>query len=136
MRIDITNADIMNARDTRVYIHDDFDFRLQFDRDEKRLTVSARDSWLHSGMDYTIVFHNVIGFEMSSCDYWGSSPHANAFYYAKDDPRLLRRLCEVEKNDYVDIPDPDKGFFETGIEFISGDCLRVVCEYIDFNKNE
>ncbi len=47
---------------------------------------------------FSIIFLNVIGFEMTSCDFWGSSPRILDFEYAEPkDTSLIPKLFEKKK---------------------------------------
>ena len=134
MRIDKSNATIINSKS--IYIHDDKLSLLQFDRDKNILTMVLKQIWPIK-FEYTIEFINVIGFEMTSCDFWGRSECILDFEYVEFEkqtiiPKLAKKWLSVEK-------DKDNAWllenqFETIITFSSGDTLIISCEHIQFNK--
>ena len=134
MRIDKSNANIINSKS--IYIHDDELILLQFDRDTSILTLFLKQSWPNK-FEYTIEFIKVIGFEMTSCDFWGKSECVLDFEFIEPDkqsiiPKLSNKWSSIEKNKNNDFLFENQ--FETIITFTSGDTLKISCEYIQFNK--
>lgn len=130
MIIDITCGKVINSKD--VYIHDDIVEMICFSRKEKKLHLSI----LKQGIDEqkaTIDFLQVIGFEMTACDFWGRSPHVFDFEYIPTSEQILIPKLFEKKGDnnfpYCSLKDRDK-YLETLITFTSGDQLRVACEEI------
>ena len=99
MIINASNGQVINSKD--VYLHDDILESMIFRRDEKILHLSLVKTWLVE-YEYSIDFFRVIGFEMTSCDFWGAD----------------LRILDFE---YVS---------ETMLTFVSGDTLRIACEEI------
>ena len=65
MKIDNSNAHIISSK--KAYIHDDVLETLMFERNKKEISLNMID---YSGCKkYTIVYKNVIGFFMTSCDF-------------------------------------------------------------------
>ncbi len=130
MRIDASNGKIIDSKE--VYIHDDILNELCFYRQEKRLKLIIRKFEDQNDM-FTIEFINVIGFEMTSCDFWGPSRRILDFeYIEKDDNTIIPKLFEIkDNNDYSSctLNDREK-YIESVITFISGDQLRIACEEI------
>ena len=130
MRIDASNGKIIDSKE--VYIHDDILNELCFYRQEKRLKLIIRKFEDQNDI-FTIEFINVIGFEMTSCDFWGSSHHILDFEYVeKNDNTIIPKLFEIkDNNDYSSctLSDQEK-YIESVITFISGDQLRIACEEI------
>ena len=134
MRIDKSNATIINSES--IYIHDDELILLQFDRNTNILTLFLKQSWPNE-FEYTIEFIKVIGFEITSCDFWGKSECVLDFEFIEPDkqsiiPKLSEKWLSVEKDNRNDSLIENK--FETIITFSSGDTLIISCEYIQFNK--
>ena len=129
MRIDASNGKIIDSKE--VYIHDDILNELCFYRQEKRLKLIIR-KFKDENDIFTIEFINVIGFEMTSCDFWGPSRRINGFAYVRPDDRIIiSKVFEKRKLD----PDSCKltkpeNYIESVITFISGDQLRIACEEI------
>ena len=130
MRIDASNGKIIDSKE--VYIHDDILNELCFYRQEKRLKLIIRKFEDQNDI-FTIEFINVIGFEMTSCDFWGPSRRILDFeYIEKDDNTIIPKLFEIkDNNDYSSctLSDQEK-YIESVITFISGDQLRIACEEI------
>ena len=132
MQIDVSNAEIINTKD--VYIHDDILEDLYFNRNEKklRLVILTKDG-KSNNKRFSIDFLQVIAFEMTSCDFWGSSPRILDFEYVEQDeatiiPKLFKKIYD---NDYIYCPlKNEKKYFETIITFISGDTLKIACKSI------
>lgn len=131
MIIDTTNGRIINSKE--VYVHDDILEELCFCRKEKKLFLSVLTAGNSHNKEYTIAFLNVIGFEMTSCDFWGTSPHILDFEYAEDyDRTLIPKLFKEQSynnSPFCPLKDQEK-YIETKITFTSGDHLIVACESI------
>lgn len=130
MRIDESNGIILNSKE--VYIHDDFFNQLKFERSKKNLYLSITKRGIQ-GKDFIIEFVNVVGFELTSCDFWGTSPYILDFEYVEHcDRSILPKLFEEKKHisdsgcSLTDI----KNYIESVITFKSGDRLIIACEYI------
>lgn len=64
-----------------------------FSSNEKKLHLSIYNE--SNKKRRSIVFLNVIGFEMTSCDFWGSSPHILDFEYVEPkDHTLIPKLFD------------------------------------------
>lgn len=137
MKIDNLNGNIINTRD--IYIHDDIFENMIFHHKSRMLELFMRGQ---SNGEYKICYNKVIGFDMTSCRFWGESPHVLDFEYVCDDKRtLLPRLYGIKdqcrNNKMFDCePIDNNDYIETVVWFVSGDKLTVVCEYIDFGKTE
>lgn len=77
-----------------------------------------------------IRFHGVLGYEMTSCDFWGPSPHVFGWRLILDEERVLlpRYLAEAGAHglDQTSIR-KDQEYMEIEVEFTSGDSLKVLC---------
>lgn len=134
MKIDISNADIINSK--MVYIHDDTLSTLVFNRNHKEIILNLEDCNCN---EYKIKFNNVIGFFMTSCDFWGESPRIFDFQLVdKDNNIIIPKMFELNNryNYEGSSLDNDGDYIEIVITFVSGDELQVACKYILFEKNE
>lgn len=128
MVFDHTNARQISAREFS--LHDDVLTEFRFDRAAYRATllISSREKG-----NYKAFFHDVIGFEMTSCDFWGPSPHILDFEYVEATARILIPKLRKE-NEKSSIPrrNPidDEHYIETVLTFSSGDLLRIACKTI------
>lgn len=132
MIINELNGEVINTRD--VYIHDDILLELKFDRIKRNLTLNFQN--YANDFTYVIEFLNVIGFEMTSCDFWGASECALGFEYVPKDERVLVPKLQEEWTNLpnsLDIPSYEDSI-ETLLTFGSGDRLRIACETINFLK--
>lgn len=130
MIIDKTNATI-SSKD--IYIHDDVVEELTFVRSEYKLTLLL--STHSANRQYTIEFSDVIGFEMSSCDFWGSSSRIYDFVVLEcKEYSVIPRLKQNQHFDSVIEPTEVNDYIEVKIIFISGDELAVACKRIEYNK--
>lgn len=73
MIIDVNNGKIINSKE--VYLHDDFLDDMRFNFLEKKLHLSVL-YFKDRSYRYSVDFLDVIGFEMSSCDFWGGFTHS------------------------------------------------------------
>lgn len=131
MIIDASNGNIINSKE--VYIHDDILKEFTFNRAEKKLHLSIVKEEKFNSVRFSIDFLNVIGFEMTSCDFWGRSPHILDFEYVeKDNTTIIPKLFKMKNNN--DYPfctlDIQEEYIETIITFISGDQLIIACKSI------
>ena len=129
MIINVWNGKIINSKE--VYIHDDILEELYFYRVEKKLHLSILKELNNKRI--SIDFLNVIGFEMTSCDFWGSSPYILDFEYVegRDNTIIPKLFYKKDNNDYPFCPLNDREkYIETIITFTSGDKLIVACESI------
>lgn len=120
---------IINTKE--VYIHDDILLSLEFERIQKRLTLTLKKYAAENC--YTITFADVIGFHMSSCDFWGASECVLDFEYVNPDERVI--VAELQEK-WLSVPNAPKNVsydqhIETLLTFSSGDQLRVACETIE-----
>ena len=84
-----------------------------------------------------IRFNGVLGYEMTSCDFWGPSPHVFGWSLIPDNERTLlpRYLAEAEEHglDQTSIQ-RNREYMEIEVQFTSGDTLTVLCCSIDIQK--
>lgn len=128
MKIDVSCGDKINSKD--VYVHDDILEDILFKRSEKKLFISLFKQGTNKKV--SIEFQNVIGFEMTNCNFWGESPYILDFEYIKNSECVLIPKLFKQKNEnaaFCKLEDESK-YIETVITFISGDKLRIACESI------
>ena len=131
MIINKTNEAIINTKS--IYIHDDILHDLVFNRKEHKLHLSL--STASKNDIYTINYLDVLGFEMSSCDFWGWSPHIYHFVSLKlEEYTIIPKLMKNEHFDSAIESSDIKEYMETKIIFTSGDELVVACKSIEYNK--
>lgn len=133
MKIDNSNAHIISSK--KAYIHDDVLETLMFERNKKEISLNMID---YSGCKkYTIVYKNVIGFFMTSCDFWGESSRILDFELVdSNDSIITSKLFKYKiDNGFVDSsPENYNNYIETVITFVSGDKLEVACKCIVLEK--
>ena len=125
MEINSLNGQIINSRD--VYIHDDIFESMIFHRDKKSLHLSLAKIWPVE-YKYSIDFFQVIGFEMTSCDFWGADSRILDFEYVSNGILIPKLFSKKEYS--TCLLKEQKNYIETVMTFISGDTLRVACEQI------
>lgn len=127
MIINASNGRVINSRD--VYLHDDILENMTFRRDEKILHLSLAKTWpVEYG--YSFDFFGVIGFEMTSCDFWGADSRILDFEYVPKGT-LIPRLYLQRKEEYSHCALKEReDYIETVLTFVSGDTLRIACEEI------
>lgn len=134
MRIDDTNGKIINTRE--IYIHDDILLNFHFDRNNRNLRLIVKEFRSKDNREYLINFVNVIGFDMTACDFWGEDERILDFEYMECRDRVLMSRLLDRKNKIPNSMDEilEKSYIETLITFCSGDQLRIASEYILFEK--
>lgn len=130
MIIDASNGEIINTR--AVCIHDDILEEFCFNREEKKLHLTIIKAETDDKR-VSIDFLHVIGFLMTSCDFWGCSPHIFDFEYVKhNDNVIIPKLFQKKDNDdclICSLKEQEK-YIETKMIFTSGDELIVACESV------
>lgn len=134
MKINELNGSIIDTKE--VYIHDDILDELRFYRLEKRIKLIIEKE-LDETRKYVIEFINVIGFECTSCDFWGHSPHILDFEYVEPKDRIIVPKMFKKDNFYHgnSILTKQENYIESLITFISGDQFRIACEEIVIEGN-
>ena len=128
MIINELNGPIINTND--IYIHDDILSVVEFDRIHKKLNLFC-SKWMNRSSQYSICFINVLGFEMTSADFWGASERILDFEYIKPQNRVvLPRIQKKWEQSSLPLKPSYDQYIETLITFASGDQLRVACESI------
>ena len=131
LTVNSSNGEIINSKD--VNIHDYIFDTLLFIRDEKKIHLSLKPENPYVEKRYSVDFIDVIGYEMTCCDFWGRSPYIFDFECVEEQEQtVIPKLFDTKeatdfpycflknKNDYI----------ETVITFTSGDHLRIACESI------
>ena len=129
----ITNSMGYLINSKEVYVHDDTLQQVVFNRCNRTLELFISKHNNEESSTYVIKFAKTVGFEMTSCNYWGESSHILDFEYLERThnvllPRLYSRNCG-EFAPFCELSS-DKDYIETLMTFSSGDQLRIVCEYI------
>ena len=130
MLINKANASIIDTRE--VYIHDDILLDMSFNRIDKELTLKF-EKYASDEKTYFINFSGVIGFSMTSADFWGASECVLDFENVLDAqkvliPEILKKHRETDGL-FKDISYDN--YIETIFTFGSGDILRIACETIE-----
>ena len=129
MVINESNGKIINSKE--VCMHDDILTLIEFNRFDKKMLLNFNK---YNGCDnYKICFFNVIGFEMSSCDFWGESECLLDFEYIKRSERVIipRLLKKWDTVTLLSSPIKYENFIEVLFTFSSGDQLQIACEEIE-----
>lgn len=84
-----------------------------------------------------IRFYDVLGYEMTSCDFWGPSPHVFGWSLVPDNERTLlpRFLSKAQEHDFDQTSlQRNQEYMEIEVQFTSGDTLTVLCGSIDIQQ--
>ena len=131
MRINAENSTVINSKD--ISVHDWIFENMVFNYLKKEMSIYLIED---SGQNrkHILKLYNVLGFKMTTGDFWGKSLHILDWELVEDNYILLDELFEEkEKYEYSSIRlDEKKLYIESIITLISGDKLIIVCEYIDF----
>lgn len=128
MIIDTSNNKVINT--PAVYYHDDTLTGFTFDRARKKLRL--RISKWETEKRTEIIFQNVIGFAMSSCDFWGINDERILGFCLLEPERevLIPKIYKkMEKEECCPLKSRE-AYFETAMSFVTGDNLFVACERI------
>lgn len=133
MRIDNSNGHMIDSNE--IVVHDDIFGDMVFNRvtDELRVILTKAQN---RESTYEIKFANVVGVSLTACNFWGKSPHILDFEYIEpNDQKILPNLECIRKEQHPSCKlKSDTRYIETVMTFISGDTLRVACEYIIFDQ--
>ena len=117
-----------------ISLHDACFESFVFDRVHNRLETVVKPEWpFVVPPDF-----DVIGTEMSNCEYWGASPYVFSLSILNGKKsHLVQRLFENMKPEYKFCKLKSKDdYIEVLIEFSSGDKLRVACSSVRFGEAE
>lgn len=143
MRINAANAYIINPQG--INLHDCILEGIRFDRIKKELCLEVLDNrnaeyskgrcstWIGQGQ-HSILFRQVIGLEMTACDFWGMSPYIFDFEYtnSKDSPLIAKLFAEIERGNYDSCCLKSRAhYFQTTMTFSSGDRLTIASGQIE-----
>lgn len=138
MIINNSNKDKANAD---LSVHDSIFENFIYEEESSVLKISFQQ-YLFEAMEYIpseISFHEVIGLEMTDCNFWGMRQGIMdcICFLPKDECELIpklkekferensnERLCRLYNND---------DFIEAEIDFVSGDKITIVCKYAVYN---
>ena len=132
MKIYDSDSELIISR--KIHLHDYIMTQLTFDRIKNEMMIHLISDGC-TPYPKVLKFFNVVGFEMSSCDFWGSSPHIFDFEYVCHDKRSVLPSLHRLGQEYGTI-DPfckildTLDYIETRFTFSSGDRLNIACEYI------
>ena len=109
--------------------HDDIIETLLYDREKKRIIIRCLDSTKQNNQ-YELHFHNVIGFKMSACVFWGGPEYILDCEIMPDEKAIL--ILEFKKEwekvpQVISLPNYDN-LVEILFTLTSGDKLRIACE--------
>ena len=128
MIINSKNGSILNTKD--FCIHDDIFYSLEFKYDYKIIVLKMKKYMAEK--NYDIVFSNVLGFEMSNCDFWGKSECVFDLQYIEQEKyQLIPKIKSKWEKESVSSDDIFINCFEILITFTSGNELRIVCDSIE-----
>ena len=136
--------DVSQKSGVGISIHDDELSELRFIREKKELRLSmlawetaevVPSEFKMKSPCYEIVFHQVRGFEMTSCDFCGQSQRALGLTLMDEKGRTLLPWL-LQQRDARDrykesVLGAEEDYLECMIEFISGDFFTVVCQAIE-----
>ena len=121
----------------KINLHDSYIENVSYNHIDKKINIKLESEWEKN--DYDLDFHNVLYYEMTCCDFWGSG--YNVICWSKLDTTeifdKLLRLEMVENSRSRGTNQEPMDLFEFfGIEILinSGDRLRIICKSIDVNK--
>lgn len=134
MRIDYTNKEII---DNEIYVHDSIFEGFLYKSTEKQLLVEFKNDYLEK--TFNIQFYNVLILNCEMCEFWGKSPHI-LNWETSDDENLIKEM-KKKQNDNKELysgslVDTEKSYVETMIILSSGDTIKIVCEYIEFQEEK
>ena len=132
MVINKGNLHIINTSD--ICFHDDILDSVFFDNIKKEILLKCQKS-SNQKEEYAVCFKKVIGFQMSSCDFWGASERIFDFECVYDEDLIIIPYLMKEWTNIPQIsPMPDfANFIEILFTLTSGDTLRIACEYFDID---
>lgn len=123
---------MQNALTCSSLIHDAKCEEWTFEYASKRLTIRLNHGDGASGI-INLIFEDVYVHHMTSCDYWGASPHIYGFeLIASMSSGLYKQMIDEIKNmGYVNSRmSDDRKLIEARIQFTSGDLLTVLCQHV------
>lgn len=133
-KISVLNKELL----TKTYIHDDVIIDFKYDVLERVLILTLIDGFsletLGYELEYKIGFYNVIGFNSTSCEFWGPIDRINGMIsVSKENQIIIPNLFKKSNNMNSNLT-KEEDYIELEIEFISGDYLNIACEYMLYGK--
>lgn len=125
-------ATIQAASDFDAYagiVHDTQCYAVNFAYENKTLLLLLLGE-REEDASLEIRFYGVLGYEMTSCDFWGPSPHVFGWSLVPDNERTLlpRYLAEAGEYGYDQTGlQRNQEYMEIEVQFTSGDTLAVLC---------
>lgn len=132
MVFDKFNAHLINSKE--ISLHDDILTEIRFDRAAYTAVLLF---FSQEKGQYYVSFFGVIGFEMTSCDYWGASPHILDFELVESNECILISKLSAKGEEYAITrrePIDNSNYIETVLTFSSGDCFRIACKEIQIDS--
>lgn len=138
MRIDYHNKEIIN----KIYTHDAVFKGFDYDYENNLIQFEMVEGYYKKRFKF--IFHNVFGFKMASCDFWGKCLRTDTWHTA-DENEIAEELTEIKEKKRGRSEDGKllesksrlnsvEECVESTLYFISGDSLTIACEYIDFEE--
>lgn len=131
---------------SEMHFHDSVFGNFCYDHFDGTITVTCESECEEK--NYTILFKNVIYFEMIGCQFWGNSCYLNWAGYSPCEDIVQKLFLLQEKNDIRFVErnptlQPEKSKWNSGIsyvpmlfEFLSGDRLVIFSEEIQIDIQE
>lgn len=117
----------------KISLHDGLITNFNYNNEERELNITYLDEW-QDNKECNIIFIDVIGFKITSCNYWSNSPYISCIVPLQEYEYIL--MPELFKKAY-DNPDwlnehliSRDEYMELLMEFISGDTLSIVCKSV------
>lgn len=132
MIFNTSNAQQINSND--VYLHDDLFVGLNFERESFK---AAFICFNHKSGEYTVTFSDVIGLELTACEFWGAGSNIFDFEYIDPTERVLIPKLHEEYKKYTKPGWPlidNENYIETLLTLSSGDQYRVACKTVQIER--
>jgi len=133
-RIDYKNKNTIRER---IYAHDGIFTGFNYEYENNLIYFEIQRNFY--GKNFKLLFNNVFGFEMQSCDFWSNSPHVFDLElgdsYGNKMTKMLLERHESEKKSCSRLTKYDEAV-EIIITLTSGDKLTLVCEYIEYEEKD
>ncbi len=131
MRIDWSNRNEM----TNLNLHDCSFTGYSYDYDKRQISFHCGVGYI--GMEFNVVFHNVIFSKMQSCTFWhgGDSIMYIALEEEETELKTLKKIHDEKEYDFTKL---DEGISYLSVEMSinSGDMLTIICESIDYEESK
>lgn len=124
----------------KINLHDAYIENILYNHSEKNIKIRLENKWENG--DYNLDFQNVLYYEMTCCDFWGSGYNV-ACWSILDATEIFDKLLRLEKvekaksfssdpksHTYMDLHE----YFGIDILINSGDRLKIICKLIDINQ--